>query len=454
MRHIRPIPTIAALLATLAIFACSPRLTQSDDTPPSTWIFGEGSTTDSLHLPLRWWESFGDTTLNRLVTIGLNKNRDLTAAAAKLTAAQQNIRYVRSEYLPSLYLSVEAEGEYTNSTKTVQTYAIEPTVSWEIPLFGQLRHTSRRARAEALSSAWSVRAMRLSIAAEIATSYFTLIEAQQNLAIARRSCVLRGEESQLIDSMYHYGLSDGIAREQARSLLYTAQSDVATYERAVQQTQMSLSLLLGENPTTILAEEFEQRIPQPIPIGLPSELLERRPDIVESYNTMEAAAAAVGLARSARYPSISLTADGGVASSAIKDLTSGKPWVWSATATLVQPIFNFGRLRSAERVAQAEYAEAVAEYEQTILTAFSEVEQALSAISTYATQREAMVKLVAANEKIAHTTSALYDNGMNDYLNVIDAERELYSSQMELLSVVANQYISHITLYKALGGGY
>lgn len=438
----------------LLVVSCSPKLTPSDDTPPEEWLFGEGYPADSLQLPINWWESFGDTTLNRLITKALDNNRDLTAAAAKLIAAQENIRYVRSTYLPSVYLAMEAEGDYTYSTNTIQEYSIEPTVAWELPLFGQLRHTSQKARAEALESKWAVRAMRLSIAAEVATSYFTLIEAEQNLSIAEQSCKLRAQESILIDSMYYYGMSDGIAREQARSLLYTAQADISQYRRAVAQTQMSLSLLLGENPNLTLVGGFEQRVPLPIPIGLPSELLERRPDIQESYNAMEAAAASVGIARSARYPSIALTGSGGVISSSIDGLTSGKPWAWSATATLTQPIFNFGRLKSSERIAYEEYIEAMAEYEQSMLTAFSEVEQALIAISTYAEQREAMVDLVIANEHIARTTNALYDNGMNDYLNVIDAERELYSSQMELMSVIANQYICYIGLYKALGGGY
>ncbi len=447
------------MVAAVVAMGCNPKLTTTTDTPPSEWIYNNTYTTTSSTSGVAWWREFADTTLNNLVERALLYNRDIEAAAATVEAAQQNVRVVRSEYLPSLSYGAEAEGDYTHSTKTIQEYTIEPTIEWELSLFGALKQSSRAARAEVAESEWALRAMRLSIAAEVATAYFTLRQAESNLNIAQRSYELRREESMLIDSMFHYGMSDGVARDQARSLLYSSLSDISQYRRAIEQTRLSLATLIGIAPDSTLVARTtgdltSAYLPSQVPIGLPSDLLERRPDIQQSYYAMEAAAAKVGIARAARFPTISLTGSAGVFGYALKDLTSGKPFAWSATGEIAETIFNFGGLKGSERAARAEYMEAMYKYEQSMLTAFSEVESALVAIESYSAQRGALVDLVMANVSILRSVNSLYANGMNDYLNVIDAERELYSSQMELMAAITEQYISYITLYKALGGDY
>lgn len=426
----------------------------SDDTPPSEWLYGEGYPNDSLSLPVEWWRVFGDTTLNTLITTALNNNREVEATATKVLAAQAELRVVRAEYLPSLSLEAYGERLHNQLEGVYSEYYVEPTISWELSLFGAMRESKRSARADIIASRWALNAVLLSVAAEVATTYFTLCQAATNLEIARLSQSLRGEEARLIDSLYHYGLSDGVALQQARSLLYSATADVESYQRAVNQTHLSLCTLIGENPTLTVAYTSMGNIPLKTPIGLPSELVERRPDIQQSYYQMAAAAADVGIARASRYPSITLSAGGGVLSSSVKGLMQGDPWAWSLAGEIVAPLFNFGKLKNQERRAKAEYMEALYSYEQTMLVAFAEVEQALVAVSSYAAEREAMVDLVEANAIISHTVGALYDSGMNDYLNVIDAERELYSSQMDLSNIIAEHYISYVTLFKALGGGY
>ena len=189
-------------------------------------------------------------------------------------------------------------------------------------------------------------------------------------------------------------------------------------------------------------------------MGLPSELLRRRPDIREAHYGVAKAAAQVGQARSARFPSISLTAGGGAASGSIKGLTSGDPWVWNAAGALVEPLVAFGKLRRAEQAAVAAYDEAARNYEQTVLTAFADVEKALTAITTCREQAERSRELVESNGRIATMTRALYRSGLSDYLDVIDAERSLYQSQMAHVNLVVQQYINYVTLCKALGGGW
>ena len=301
--------------------------------------------------------------------------------------------------------------------------------------------------------------MLIGLAAEVATTYFTLLEYERDLAIARQSCALRRESAALIDSMFRYGMSDGVALEQARSLVYTAEADIPQYRRAVAQTRLSLDILLGETPRRTDSAGAGLRLltdyrPADIPVGLPSELLERRPDIMQARYDMLAAAAEVGIARGNRFPSIALTAKGGAASNSIKGLTSANPWAWDALGSLTLPVFNFGRLRRAEQAAMERYTQSALTYEQTVLTAFSDVEQALVAITTYRRQTERYGELVLANDRIAAMTQALYRSGLSDYLDVIDAQRSLYQSQMEFVNLVAQQYINYVNLCKALGGGW
>ncbi len=451
--------SIAIVLFAASAVGCAPKLAQPNETPPQGWIFANDYPQDSLHLPINWWESFGDTTLNHLVESALEHNRDIAAAAANVQVSQSKIRVVRAEYLPALTLDATAEGTYTKESKTTtQSYALEPTISWELSLFGSMRQSVLNAKAAFETTLWEYRAMRLSVAAQVATTYFTLQQALTNLHIAQYTYDLRLENAALIDSMASYGLNNKIYSEQAYMLLYTAKGDILSYRRAVEQSRMSLATLLGENPSPTVGEQIGQigdsPLPPPIPIGVPSDLLNRRPDVAQSYYTMQGAAAAVGIARAARYPTISLTGSGGLLSSALKDISSTGTLGWSATGKIVAPIFNFGALRKREAVTRDMYMMALYNYEQSMLTAFSDVEQALIAIATYNEQRSAAAKLVAANSRVAYLVGALYNSGMEDYLDYTDAQRELYSSQQQLVNIIAEQYLSYVKLYKALGGGF
>ena len=242
-------------------------------------------------------------------------------------------------------------------------------------------------------------------------------------------------------------------------MVIPGEADHTQYRRAVAQPRLSLDILLGEMPRRTDSAGAGLRLltdyrPADIPVGLPSELLERRPDIMQARYDMLAAAAEVGIARGNRFPSIALTAKGGAASNSIKGLTSANPWAWDALGSLTLPVFNFGRLRRAEQAAMERYTQSALTYEQTVLTAFSDVEQALVAITTYRRQTERYGELVLANDRIAAMTQALYRSGLSDYLDVIDAQRSLYQSQMEFVNLVAQQYINYVNLCKALGGGW
>lgn len=443
----------------LAAGACTPRFYPPQVDVPADYLYGPEAAQDTSALGTDWWTLFGDTVLNNLVERALANNRDIAVAASRVEEARYNLGVVRAQYLPQAGIGVTAEGEYTPDTKIVQSYAVEPSLTWEIALFGQLRNAKRAAKAQIAASEWALRGVRLSLAAEVATTYFTLLEYERDLSIARQTLRLRRESAALIDSMFRYGMSDGVALEQARSLVYTAEADIPQYCRAVEQTWLSMGILLGETPSRARLSGAGLRLltdyrPADIPVGLPSELLKRRPDIRQAHFNMLQAAAQAGQARSARFPSISLTAKGGVVSSSIKGLTAANPWAWDALGSVAEPIFGFGKLRNAERAAMAAYTQSAKTYEQTVLTAFADVEKALVAIATYRSQTERTGELVLSNDRIATMTRALYRSGLSDYLDVIDAERSLYQSQMSHVNLVVQQYINYVTLCKALGGGW
>lgn len=440
------------------LVACAPRFYPPQVTLPNDYEYNSGFA--GLHeIDSCWWRMFGDTLLNRLVERALTNNRDLAVAAARVEEARAELGVVRAQYLPQIGAGITAGGSYTDVTRIVQSYAVEPTLSWEISLFGALRNTRRSARAQIASTIWAYHGVRLSLAAQVATAYFELLEYEQALSIARSSYRIRYESAALIDSMHRYGMSDGVALAQARSLVYEAEADIPRYERAVEDTRLSLAVLLGETAPQpeqtgpdIRLERIAVRMD--IPVGLPSDLLNRRPDLMESRYSLLAAAAEVGVARSARFPSIGLTAKGGVSSASLKGLTRSNPWTWDAAGSITAPIFAFGKLKRSEQAAMSRYEQARHRYEQSVLSAFSEVETALDAIDTYRLQTERYTELVAANRKIAEMTKARYRLGISDYFNVLETQRNLYESQLQLANLVAQQYINYIDLCKALGGGF
>ncbi len=453
---------IPYILLALVVMSCNPRLTTPQLATHEEYIFGKNFSRDSIRLDSEWWQMFGDTTLNRLIIRALSQNKNIEIAASRIEEARHNLVVTRSTYLPSIAGAISAEGKYESATDNIaQTYKILPQASWEIPLFGSLRHATKGAKAAINYEVWQYRGVRLALEAEVATTYFTLLQYRQDLSIAKRSSELRREMVTLIDSLYHYGFASGVNLEQAQSLLYTAEADIPLYERAIAQTLLSLATLTGDTPETYINIGIEGSSaitndyqPYDIAIGVPSEILHRRPDVMSAYYTMQQSAANVGLARSARLPSVTLTLFGGTATDKVSQLFSSKGWVADAMASIAQPIFNFGGLRRRELAAREAYRQSLLAYEQSYIAALSDVESALVAITSSREELLRYAGLVKAYRNIAIMTYALYRNGLSGYLDVIDAERSLYTSQMQFEDLVAQQYINYINLCKALGGGY
>lgn len=443
------------IIFSLIAVACNPKLQKPTVVVPQSYLYGSYS--DSVAIEDGWWKIFGDTILNNLITTALESNYDLQSAVSKIEEAKANMKVTRSTFLPSFDLGRSATVSESDGNIT-QQYVLEPYMSWEIPLFGNLKATTTATKADIEYAKWQYEGVRLSLVAEVATTYFTLLQYQRNLNTARESSRLRRETATLVDSLYVHGMATKLNREQAYSLLYTSDADIPLYERAIAQTKLSLNLLLGSEPEPmddITSDNMitDRYISIAIPVGLPSDLLYRRPDVMSSYASLKAAAATAKLARIERFPTLLLTGEGGVVSGDIAKLFTKGSWVWNAVLSLTQPLYRFGALRSGERAAVERYNQALIAYQKSFLTALSDVETALVAISTYREQLERYRSLVSANYSINMLTNQLYLNGLSAYLDVIDAERTLYNSQMEYSNLIATQYINYINLCKALGGG-
>lgn len=443
------------IIFSLIAVACNPKLQKPTVVVPQSYLYGSYS--DSVAIEDGWWKIFGDTILNNLITTALESNYDLQSAVSKIEEAKANMKVTRSTFLPSFDLGRSATVSESDGNIT-QQYVLEPYMSWEIPLFGNLKATTTATKADIEYAKWQYEGVRLSLVAEVATTYFTLLQYQRNLNTARESSRLRRETATLVDSLYVHGMATKLNREQAYSLLYTSDADIPLYERAIAQTKLSLNLLLCSEPEPmddITSDNMitDRYISIAIPVGLPSDLLYRRPDVMSSYASLKAAAATAKLARIERFPTLLLTGEGGVVSGDIAKLFTKGSWVWNAVLSLTQPLYRFGALRSGERAAVERYNQALIAYRKSFLTALSDVETALVAISTYREQLERYRSLVSANYSINMLTNQLYLNGLSAYLDVIDAERTLYNSQMEYSNLIATQYINYINLCKALGGG-
>lgn len=446
---------------------------------PDEYIFAQSGDT-LVVVGVEWWEIFGDTTLNRLMVEAVENNQDLAVALSNVEVARQELIAVRASLAPSLDVGAGAEATYTTSPlggkkRIEQTYSILPKVSWEVDLFGGIRGATEAAREELLATEWGYRAARLSLEAQVATTYFQWLQYARSLEISERSYALRLQAQQMTDSLYHYGFASGVDLQQARSLTATAAANIPSYRRAMIQTNLILNTLLGGEPELLpmpahlgdcshsSAAQLDglycghltaTPLPAYVPSGLPSLLLERRPDVMEAYHKMAAAAAKTRVARAARFPSISLTGEGGVLSSTLKGLTSRNPAYWSAALSLGQPIIHFGALKAQELQAVEAWRQATLGYQQAVLEALSDVESALVAVQTYNVEAGRYLQLLTANSKLRQMTAALYADGLASSLNYIDAERNLYSAQLEYISLLAEQLCAYVDLYKALGGGW
>jgi len=414
-----------------------------------------------------WWELFTDERLQALIRIALEENQDLGIAAARIEEFRAVLGVTRADQFPTV--DIRASGAQAEGSENVfpgnipgvpndkvENYRLSADVFFELDLFGRLRRSTEAARAQLLATEEARRSITISVVSSVASSYMLLRDLDAQLEIARRTKATRADSLGIIRARFDKGTVPRLDVNQAEIELAIADAAVAAAERAVAQTEHALSTLLGRNPGPVLRglPLRQQFVPPDIPAGLPSELLQRRPDVLASEAQLAAQTARIGVAQAARWPSLSLTGALGFESDDLSTLTEGGSDFWNAGAGILAPVFNAGRNRSRVEVEEARTEQALLAYQQTVQRAFREVEDALVAVRTYRAEHEARRRQVTAARSAATLSRARYDGGVTSYLEVLDTERSLFNAELTE-SQTQRLYINAIIeLYKALGGGW
>ena len=417
---------------------------------------------------LPWWTLFEDPRLEELVRIALEENQDLGIAIARIVEFRGLLGVTRADQFPTVDIvgtgaqSGLSENSFPGNLPggvgegSAEIYRLSADVFFEVDLFGRLRRSPEAARGALLAVEETRRAVTISLIASVASTYMTLRDLDQQLEIARRTVATRNDSLRIIEARFEKGTVARIDVNQAEIQLTIAEAAVAAAERQVAQTENLLAVLLGRNPGPITRglALADQVAPPAIPAGLPSELLQRRPDVLAAEAELAAQTARIGVAEALRWPSLTLTGSLGLESNELSDLTAGGSDYWNAGVGLLAPLFNAGRNRSRVEIERARTEQALLGYEATVLRAFREVEDALVAVRTYRDEHAARRRQVEAARSAATLSRARYDGGVTSYLEVLDTERSLFNAELAESQTLRLYYTSIIELYKALGGGW
>jgi len=456
-----------ALVAALSGCSLIPDYQRPDAPVPDSWPQGAAygpRTVSAQAAELGWRQFFRDPALQRLIEIALENNRDLRVAALNVDAYRALYQIQRAD----LYPAVSAGGDGSRSrtpgdlnptgrSGISSQYSATLGVSWEVDLFGRLRSLREQALEEFFASEAAQRSAQISLVASVANAWLTLQADQTLLQVTRDTLKTYDESLALTQRSFDVGVASALELSQAQSSVDSARVNVEQYIRFVAQDRNALALLLGQQVPADLpggGEGLAREQLAPLPIGLPSDLLFKRPDILQAEYQLRAVNASIGAARAAFFPRISLTGAAGTASSELSGLFDGGSGYWNFAPSISLPIFNAGQLRANLDYARISENIQVAEYEKAIQTAFREVADGLAAQETYTRQVQAQRNLLKASEDYYRLADRRYRAGVDNYLTLLDAQRQLYSVQQRLVTDRLAQLTSEINLFKAMGGGW
>ena len=424
---------------------------------PDNFRFSDSESKEVVNL--NWWELFDDPVLYSLVVTALMNNKDLMIAASRIEEARAALGFTKADQYPRLDIEAGAAvGNYLGISRssTTDKYAfIAPVLSWEIDFWGKYRRSTQAARAELMASEYSLKTVQLSLISEIVSTYFLLLDYHQRLRLSKQTLVSRLGSLDIIQKRFDKGIIPEIDLNQAQIQKEIAAGAIPLYQRLIANTENALSILMGKFPGEIKTGDDlnQQTVPPDIPGGLPSSILERRPDIAEAMYLLEAQTARIGIAQALRLPSITLTGLFGVASSELSSISTDGT-VWSVGGSLLGPIFDFKKSRQRVEIEKERTQQALYRYENRVLLAFREVSDALNDIQTYKEQISTVERKLKAAENAARLSNMRYDKGVTSYLEVLDTERTLFDVELELSQLKQEFYNAYVRLYKSLGGGW
>ncbi len=455
----------AATLLSLALGGCmvGPDYRRPAVETPQSWRFAEKETKELANTA--WWEQFNDPALNELIAVALRENKDLKIAVARVEEFRGRYAIARSPLFPQVGAGLSAGGERTTerghvpfpatAPNPVELYQANFFATWEIDLWGKIRRGTEAARATLLSTEEARRGIILSLVTSVAGAYVNLRDLDRQLEIAKRTAASREESYRIFTLRFQAGYVSNLELSQVKSEYERALATIPAIEKVIAQQEDGLSVLLGRNPGAIPRGKTIDELELPaVPAGLPSELLERRPDIRQAEQDLISANAQIGVAKAQFFPSISLTGLFGWESIKLSQLFTGPARMWTWAAPVTQPIFTGGAIAEGVKAAKAFREEAVLQYQKTIQNAFRDVDDALIDQRRTREQLEAQKRQVEALRTYAGTARLRYDNGYTSYIEVLDAERSLFDAELGYTQTKGGLFQALINLYKAMGGGW
>jgi len=409
----------------------------------------------------KWWTVYQDPELQQLIRTALAENYDVRIAAARVLQAQAVLGITRADQFPTV--TAGAAGSNQRIPRSVAgpetntgAMAVNLSLFWELDFWGKFRRATEAARADLLATEWGQRAVMTSLVSNVAASYFRLRELDLELEISKQTLSTREESLRLVKVRAQGGVTSMMDVRQSEQLVYGAAANIPDLERRIEQQENFISVLIGKNPGPIVRGKslIENAIPATVPPGLPSALLERRPDIQSAEQLLVAANARIGVAKAAYFPQIALTGAGGFQSSALTSLFSGPAGFWNAGAQLAQPIFTGGRIRSGVRLSKAQQQEAELFYKQTIQQAFRDISDSLIAYTKNQEFRQQQDLLTKAAEDATRLSDVRYRGGAASYLEVLDSDTRYFSARLSLAQAELNERLALVQVYNALGGGW
>ena len=453
---------LVALMVTVSGCMVGPNYKRPTINAPPAFRGAEGSSQQASLADLPWWEVFKDDRLNDLIKKALANNYDLATAVARVEQARQIAAQARSQYSPRLdyntYLSTgKNQFVQTSGSSSVQGLLFAAVAaSWEPDVWGRIRRLNEAAKAEYLATQDARRGVMLSLVSDVSSAYFQLLGLRRQLEIARQSAQSFGETRKLFTDRMVGGVSSELPVSRAAANESVAVAQVAELEREIALAENQLSVLLGQNPGPIEVKTtlLEETVPPDVPAGLPSALLERRPDVLSAEQAIRSANARIGVAAAAYFPQIGLTTFFGKLSTPLENLTSGQTNAWSTAMGLTGPIYHGGMLKAQKREAVAAWEQAKSQYQQTILSAFEDVSNALISREKYDVIRSEQASAVDSFGTAFRLAYMRYDQGFSSYYEVLEAQQMLFPAELALAQTELNRRLIIVQLYKALGGGW
>lgn len=446
---------ICFLLACGLLSGCmvGPDYVRPEIDAPDRFRFAESETREVANA--LWWKQFEDSELDRLIATALAENYDVRIAAARVEEFYGALGATRSGLFPQAGAEAVAGRDRVPASGVTDSVRVDAFASWEIDVFGRLRRLTEASRADLLASEEGRRFAVLSLTSAVASTYIALRTLDAQLEIARRTLTSREGALRIFEARHRRGATSEIELSQAQSEYAVALATIPPLEQQQAQVENALSVILGRNPGPIPRGKSVEEMKLPaVPEGLPSEILERRPDLRQAELNLVGANARIGAAKALYFPSISLTGLFGSASDSIDNLFTGPAELWSYAGAVTGPIFTGGGIAGQVNIAEARQQQALFAYERAIRVAFQEVEDALIAGQKSREGLAAQELRVDALRTYARLANLRFDNGYSGYLEVLDAERSLFNAELDYTRVKSDTYFALIDLYKSMGGGW